>query len=392
MVAACAQRGYESTSVSELLRLSGLARASFYAEFDNKEECFTATLEALLKGSITVVARAYESDEEWPVRARAGLSAFLELVAAQPAAARLCLIEAHAAGPAGIEPVQAAFDSLVALAGRALEQMPEREGTPEDLARAIIGGLNQVVQRYLQEDRQGELQALGDDLWEWAMAYRPPPAPLRLAARRRRIDSSGPPPFAAYDTGERIIRGFAGAVAEKGYGTATIADVAERASVSQRTIYEHFVGKRELLRAALDSSGAQLCAATLPAIRRSAGWPHSVRAGFGATCAFLAAEPDFARLRSVEVYAAGPEALAMRDAAGMEVFTAMLAGSDLRPPDPIVFEAVLGAVYAVLQDTVRRHGPERLPEIAPLLTYVTLAPLLGPGSACEVANGDGRRH
>jgi AcrR family transcriptional regulator len=170
-----------------------------------------------------------------------------------------------------------------------------------------------------------------------------------------------------------------------------VADVAECAAVSQRTIYEHFVGKRELLHAVLDSSGAQFCAAVLPAIRRSPGWPYSVRAGFGATCTYFAAEPEFAILRSVEVYAAGPEALALRDVSGAEVFAAMLVGSDAPDPGPLVFEAILGAVHAVLQDTVRRRGPEELPDVAPLLTYVALAPLLGAKRACEVANRDGWR-
>ena len=40
-------------------------------------------------------------------------------------------------------------------------------------------------------------------------------------------------------------------------------------------------------------------------------------------------------------------------------------------------------------DRVRGGGTESLPRIAPLMTYVALAPFLGAEEACAVANGGG---
>jgi hypothetical protein len=44
----------------------------------------------------------------------------------------------------------------------------------------------------------------------------------------------------------------------------------------------------------------------------------------------------------------------------------------------------------MIYDQVKRGGAESMQEIAPLATYITLAPFVGAERACEVANGDGR--
>jgi AcrR family transcriptional regulator len=396
MVASCAERGYERTSVADLIDLSGVSRAAFYELFENKGDCFKATTEALMAAAISLVSRAYQGSGPWEERARAALGTLLELAAAQPAAARLCLVEAYAAGPAGLEPLDRAVDQLGVLGRQALEQIPGRSGVTEELSRAIIGGFHTVLYERLHSHRESELPGLTQSLWDWSMSYSTPPAPLRARLRRppeaeRAVAQM--PPFALLDPPQRIIRAFADVLVEKRYADVSIADIVTAASISHRTFYEYFEGKRDLLLAALDSSGAQMIAATLPAVRRAPDWPRAARAAFDATCKFLATEPGFARLRVIEVYAAGPEAIAQRNRAGLEVLEAVLSPAFERTPEvnPIALEAILGAAYTVLTDRLRSDGPEGLPRAAPLMTYVTLAPFLGAEEACEVANDDGRR-
>jgi hypothetical protein len=55
---------------------------------------------------------------------------------------------------------------------------------------------------------------------------------------------------------------------------------------------------------------------------------------------------------------------------------------------PIAPEAIGGAIYALLHDQMRAGSPPRLAQIAPLATYITLAPFLGAEAACAVANGE----
>jgi AcrR family transcriptional regulator len=262
---------------------------------------------------------------------------------------------------------------------------------PEEISLGILGGIYQVLYRRLLEHREAEFGEILEPLWQWATSYRPPPVPLRLRGRTPKPPPRpGMPPFAAWDPAERIIRAFAATVADHGYQATTIAEISRRASISQRTFYEYFANKSEVLSAALDSSGAQLAAATLPAIRRSPGWPQSVRAGFGASCRFLAAEPAFARLRLTEIYSTERQAIFQRDSGGAEVLRGMLAGEGAPELDPFLLELIVGAAYALIHRQIVEEGPESLPELAPLLTYMSLVPLVGSAQAAEVANGDGR--
>jgi AcrR family transcriptional regulator len=394
LVANCARKGYEATSVEDLLRTSGVSRATFYEQFDDKLDCFRAAVEEVVSGAVGAIAEELEGEADAEARSRAALATFVRLVVAQPAAARMCLVESYAAGEAGMEPVRKAVDWIIALAGDAVAEIPGRAGMPPELMRGIVSGLYQVVYERLLARREAELPELVGELWDWVMSFPPPPRPLRRPGRLIVARPISPaPPYASYSPEQRVIRGFAAAVARKGYPATTIADVAAAASISQTTFYEYFDGKADALAAALDSSGAQLLAAVLPAVRRIEDWRAAVRIGFEETCGFFAAEPDFASLRMVDVYAAGPEAIGSRDATGRK-----LVGGLLRPaaerggiePSALVLDATIGAILGVFFETIRKGKTADLPRLAPFLTYFTLAPFLGGEEACEIATARGR--
>jgi AcrR family transcriptional regulator len=393
-VASVSEKGYRDTSVADLVRLSGVSRASFYQHFADKRACFVATIEAILEGAVAIGAHRYQDEGPWEERAQSSLLAFIELLAAQPAAARMCAVEAYAAGAEALAPLERAVDRIEALVMAALDEQPQRRGTPPELMRAAIGGFHWVIYRHLNEGTERELVDCVPELWEWAMSYEPPPVALRARGRRGigGAAGSGAPPFAAHIPTERVLRGFAAAVAEKGYSATTIADIAAAARISQATFYAHFEGKEDALLAALDSSGAQMIAATVPAMRRAKGWPEGVRTALDSIFGFLAAEPAFARLQAVEAYAVGPRAVALRNRIVEEVVEVTLAlGLGQRPqPAPLALEATVGAIGSILFDRIRDEGPHVLPEAVPLATYVALAPFLGAEEACAVANGESR--
>ena len=107
---------------------------------------------------------------------------------------------------------------------------------------------------------------------------------------------------------------------------------------------------------------------------------------------FLAANPSFAQLGIVEVFAGTTRALERRDRTveGLRAFLAP--GYELEPGVPeIAAEAIGGATYELLYRRVRSGGAASLPQAAPLMTYLALAPFLGAEEACGVANGGGRR-
>src|SRR6202000_146616 len=56
LVASCARKGYEATSVEDLLQASGVSRATFYEQFDDKLSCFRAAEDEILTGAIAAIA------------------------------------------------------------------------------------------------------------------------------------------------------------------------------------------------------------------------------------------------------------------------------------------------------------------------------------------------
>lgn len=387
MVATVDAKGYEATTVADLVNLSGVSRSAFYKHFEDKEACFLAAVKEMVEPTLAKLA----GDESAPAgveRARQAFEGFIGLIAEQPAAAKVCIVEVYAAGPDGADLVDRSMDQATDLAAAMLEQVPERAGLPRELVRAIVGGIQKVIHKRLYRGQEEELPELAPQLWEWLFSYPVPPGPLK-ATRRRTVNAV---PFeerqAQSSPPERLLRALAAVVAEKGYPDTTVAEIVERASTSQRTFYEHFKNKEDAIVAALDSGSSRMLAAALPAFRRAPDWPHAVHDTQEAMFSFGAEEPEYARLGGVEMYAAGKRALDQREIVteGMEGLLAP--GYELKPETPpIAAEAIGGALYELLYDHVNKKGPETLPDLVPTLVYVTLAPFLEAGEAYEVAVG-----
>ncbi|MGN6203005.1 MAG: TetR/AcrR family transcriptional regulator [Solirubrobacterales bacterium] len=385
MVASVATRGYVATRVTDLIKLSGVSRRSFYDLFPDKEACFRAVVKELVSKSISVTEEIPGQGDD---RARHRFRALTELVTSQPAAARLCLIEAYAAGEKATQPLEETLVTIERRLRAGAAESPLRAGMPPEMISALVGAALEVVRTRLREGREGELVELGPALMEFLLSYEAPPTPLRLATRP---PSPAPEAIAGHDHGERALRAFAVVVAERGYANTTIDQVVKRASMSPTTFYANFDGKQDALRAAIDSAGAQISAAVLPAFRRNPDWPSAMRAAFGALFNFLASRPALAHLIVVEVYAAGPEALRQRESA-LHPVTALLEEAQQRFPQvpSVATEAIFGGIYSLAHGQVRGIGAAGLPALAPLCTYLALAPFIGPEQAAEAANGDGR--
>jgi AcrR family transcriptional regulator len=387
LAATVAEKGYEATTVADLVELSAVSRSTFYNHFDDKQGCFLAAVDALIGPALERLTDDAEvvADEE---RARRAFSALLELIGAQPAAARMCLVEIYAAGPEAAALLDRIVDGLAQLASTMFERIPGREGMPPELARAIVGGVQKAVYKRLLRGEEERLPELAPQLWEWILCIPPPPGPL-LPSRRRRLR---PRKFeerqAASNPPDRVLRALAAVVSQRGYQETSVAEIVDRAHTSQRTFYGNFKDKEAAMVAALDSGSAQMLAAALPAFRRATDWPHSIRDTQEAMFRFAAEEPEYGRLGAVEMYAAGKRALEQRETVTESMEALLAVGFELAPGAPAIApEAIGGALYAMLYDFVKAKGPERLLEMVPMAVYVTLAPFLDADGAYAVATG-----
>jgi AcrR family transcriptional regulator len=145
---------------------------------------------------------------------------------------------------------------------------------------------------------------------------------------------------------ERLMRAMAETMATRGYVNTTVADVLRGAGVSRETFYEQFSSKEDCFLATYDAATAILLAAMPRPARATggAGRLEGFERGISAYLDALAAEPEFARLFLVEVYAAGPAAIERRVAA-QERFVEVLSGTlDPGGRDRFAVEALVAAI------------------------------------------------
>jgi AcrR family transcriptional regulator len=374
-----------------LVELSGVSSRTFYDLFADKQTCFMETLEAVFALGFVAAEAATEATQElsWEERLFGGFSTFAEIIVTQQAAARICLIEAYAAGPEVLALLDDATDRFEALARRIDLQSPERVNLPPEMLTAHVWALWEVARNRLGDDAAAELPRLMDEVSRFMLSYQAPPRPLRVGTRS---PTARPEELEAHSHAERALRALAVVVAEKGYTQTTIDEVIARASMSATTFYANFSGKEDALMAAIDGAGAQVVAAIMPAFERAADWPSGVRAAFGAMFSFLATRPALAHLMTVGVYGAGVPALKRRARALAPLVALIEGGAPGRrfQLPGVGLEVIAGAVYGLMYRQVRKGGAESLPALAPICTYLTLAPLIGAEEACAAANGDGR--
>lgn len=387
LVAAVSNKGYEACTVADIVEVSGVSRSAFYEHFSNKDQCLAAAAEEMIE--LAVVDLGQLGENGLPPGPEVILERFIDLVGAEPAAARVCFVGLHAAGASGEEIAERGFESLSRIVEDANSRQASGEQLSPELIRVLIGGLGKVIHSRIYRGREEELSDLAPGLWSWLTSVKPPPRPLGSPRRQR----PGPGPrFEGYTAGERIARAVAKVISEKGYRAMSTDDIAAQAAISLSTFYANFADKRDAVLAALEMSGAQIMALAGPAARRAGDWQQGVRALYEAMFSYFVAEPEMARLATIGVYQAGPQALARRDRV-IDSLTEMLApGFEENPTaSRVSAEAAAATVYALIRRQVRAKGPENLASVVPLATYLTLVGFVGPERAAAVAIGEPSR-
>jgi AcrR family transcriptional regulator len=384
-VTTVADRGYPVTRVADIVDLAGVSHGDFHELFDDRLDCFVQTLEAIIVLAEAAMALELARDEPWDARLRRSFDTLIDLIVAQPAAARMCLVDAYVAGPDAV----ALVDRMTRAAGRravaVLEESPERSGIPRNVARAVIGGLRKVIQTRLYGGREDELPGLAPTLMDWALSYRTPPVRLRDAEPP--TSAPRPHPRDRDDPRQRIVDAVTEVVAEEGYVDATVAEITEVAAMPTSAFYEHFDDKRDAFLAALDDAVLRALGVTMPAYRDARDWPRGVHDGLVALFAHLSLDPTLARF-TVQTAWGGPEALTRFDATTAGFRALLVEGLRGRSSTSgVVAEAIGSSILALVYEETVRASPGHVYELTPSAAFVALAPSVGAIEACAVING-----
>jgi AcrR family transcriptional regulator len=186
----------------------------------------------------------------------------------------------------------------------------------------------------------------------------------------------------------RIHQAMIEVVSERGYPETRVVDVIGVAGVSRKTFYELFDSKEDCFLAAYDVLLDNLLEETTEGFESRAGasWAERVCAALEALLEHLGSHPEEARFAIVEVLAAGPKALARRDAA-LRQFTGFLeAGrSETSVELPgITSLSLAGGINELLYSEILHGAITSLPSRLPDLMFWLTLPFLGPeGAAAE---------
>jgi len=385
-MAAFSTKGYEATRVADVLEIAGVSRQTFYRHFANKQEAYLATLHTGMKLAGKAMLDGYEETTgSWDSRLETMMRALFDLVIAQPAGFRMALVEVHAAGPDALDLLELMSDGVERAVMEVLRDAPgQQSGLPRTAVRGILNGVRGMIATRVREGREHELPELVPGLLTWALSYGTPHEllyqlePPSTPSSRQRISPGAR---------GRILHAMADLVAEHGYNDLKIADVAERAAVSLTTFYDNFAGKEDAFLGTLAEAQQRLLEVTLPAYLSIDDWPRAIAAASRAFTGFLSTDPTAAKIGGIHVWATGGPALDLRRK-GLAAFATLLDEGFARYPDtPLVAaEAIASSIDALLFDQIRRAGPERIYEVAPVGIFLALAPFIGSDAAVAIAN------
>jgi AcrR family transcriptional regulator len=165
LAAVCAERGYPATTVEAVIVHAGVSRRTFYDLFADKEECFIAAYDLIMERLLRDVGQAYSAGERpWPQRLAALLRAVIELFTAEPAIARLVIVEVLAAGRPALQHRDAALERFAAFFEAGEAELPPAMESRTLLAQAVIGGLYETLYTSTVEQQVARLPELLPDL------------------------------------------------------------------------------------------------------------------------------------------------------------------------------------------------------------------------------------
>ena len=162
---AVAERGYAAATIDDIVRGAGVSKKTFYDHFRDKLDCFLAAYEAASDELLARLREAQSGPGGWLDRTRAGIGAYLRWLAAEPALARVFLIEVAAAGPVAAERRERLRDRYAELLRELQDDMraesPDLPSPPDEVFRALVAAVDEVVVRRIRESGGDDLAELG---------------------------------------------------------------------------------------------------------------------------------------------------------------------------------------------------------------------------------------
>jgi AcrR family transcriptional regulator len=389
--------GYEALTVTAIARAAGVSNRIFYENFEDKGDCFLSTYDRIVRHVVREVLVAQRGKDDCRGKLEAGLAVLTREVAEQPKAARLALIEVFAidASLARVRRTHGLFEALLA---ESCNIDPDAPDLPQIVVMGIVAGISSVARSRLIA---GEGEKLADDtgrLLEWILSFHgkearailPRRAQLqeprsRRSARPGRLEDAD----AGTDDRGMILSAVSKIAADEGYAALTVPRIRGGAGISRRRFDEHFDGVNDCFLAALELRLGRVFDRARGVYLEADEWAPGVHRAAVAICQQIADDPVLVKLAFFELLVSGRAALSWRADLATNLASALCrtAPSEMCPTD-LAAEASVAAAWGVMQHYATSGRASQLPQVAPTVSYLLLAPFIGVEAAVDVATSE----
>lgn len=164
MAHAVAANGYAATTIADIVQAASVSRRTFYEHFSTKSECLIALYEAASLAALNVLRDAIDPEHAWQTQVEKAMAAYLECLSQNPLLTRTLFIEILGLGMEGLAARRrvnrqiANFMLTVINSGR--NKTKSERVLSDELAMAVVGGINELILQAVEQNRVGQLQEL----------------------------------------------------------------------------------------------------------------------------------------------------------------------------------------------------------------------------------------
>jgi AcrR family transcriptional regulator len=148
-VDAVEELGYQKMTVAQIIGRAKVSRKTFYDVFADRQACFLAAFDQATAYGRVQLMEAYAQQPGWREGVRSALARLLELLDDEPGLAKVCVVEALAAGPKVLERRGEVLDELA----QAIDRGRSLDGTdlplPDLTAEGVVGAIFAVLHNRL---------------------------------------------------------------------------------------------------------------------------------------------------------------------------------------------------------------------------------------------------
>jgi AcrR family transcriptional regulator len=133
-----AERGLHGATIAAVAKQARVSRLTFTDVFGSIEQAFVSLVEQVTEWPASLIAEAFARADSWQSGILAGLEALLLFLDAEPALARVCVIDALAGPQAALEHRARLLQPLIALVDSVRDTLPEAKQPPAVTAEAMV--------------------------------------------------------------------------------------------------------------------------------------------------------------------------------------------------------------------------------------------------------------